>query len=42
MKCKNIIAITLIVAIMTSLSASAQKDNTLTAARKKRWLEIIV
>jgi len=35
MKCKNIIAITLIVAVMTSLSASAQKDNTLTAAEKK-------
>ena len=35
MKCKKIIAITLIIGIMTSLSAFAQKDNTLTAAEKK-------
>jgi len=35
MKYKNIIAITLIVAVMTSLSTAAQNDNTLTAAEKK-------
>jgi len=35
MKYKNIIAITLIVAVMTSLSTAAQNDNALTAAEKK-------